>query len=105
PGDQAPAPLHLGHDEIGDLTAIKDIGSGIAEELERAREIRLLPQFPGWRRAVVGKKLRAARGELGEQLAIAGDVAAARAIHDMPIRQPDRGSEQYRPRQRAEALP
>ena len=87
------------------MTAVKDVGSGIADELKRAREIRLLPEFPGRRRAVVGKELRATRGELGEQLAIAGDVAAACAVHDMPIRQPNRGSEQHRPRQRAEALP
>ena len=103
--DQSTAALHLGHDQIGDLPAVEDVGTGIADELQRAREVVLLPQRTRHRGAVVREELRATRRELGEQLPVVRDVVAARAVHDMAIREPDRGSKQRGPRERAEALP
>src|SRR5438552_3699477 len=93
------AGLHLGADQVGNLAAIKDVGAGVADELQRPREVGLSPRRSRRRRAVVYEELRAAGRELREQLAIGGDVAAPGRVDHVALREPDRRGDHRRPGQ------
>src|SRR5207302_4824232 len=98
-GNQAPplAALHLGDDQVGNLTAIEDIRAGVADELERPREVRLSPHRSRRRCAVVYEELRPAGRELREQLAIGSDIAAAGRVDDVALREVKRWGDHCRP--------
>ena len=99
------AALHLRDDQVGDLPLVEDVGTGIADELQRSHEIGLAPHQPRWRRAVVHQELRSARWKAREQFAVRPNVAAPRGIDRVPLRQTDRRREHVFPGQGAVFLP
>ena len=105
-GYEPSAAFHLSHDQVGDLAAIEHAGAGVADELQRAREVVLLPQRPRCGRAVIDEELRPARREARQHLPLVVDVAAAGGVDDVaPPCQADRRRDQRGPWQAAVALP